>query len=600
MVECQYKLSIRFKDGEEEVVLPLWPEAVAPTVNEIGLLSIEADASVYFVLQGIVAPRAAIALSVGDMPIPVAVYDTSDGLHLSPIDPQPFAETIGLAKVKISVNLALGETEVYEAMPVRVCLKPGPVAENLAAMSEAVDTLHMLFGTDALQSKDLDEALEARRKLMHAVEDFYDRYYPYFREEPRHKLSTVVTRQNIERLREVTPATMQWIATHPYELQQVPQGTGIRSQGRAWMPRHVPMRTVVQDRDIVENRAVLGFVARLADEAKQIVRQLTDVEENPEDVLARAKASRLLMPQIRDFEALSERLQRLATLYQDALGVPMTLLQQLPAPTAHFLETAQYRRVYEYMCEWFKLAPVDLEKIVQRLMSVTSPKLYEYFSLVTFLKGLHAEGFELTDYGLHVYEGAGDYYMANRSQQVQMNTFGLTNAKRNETVRLWYEPVVGGLPAPGETPPNGLGLFRATSWSMNSRDGTVLEASENGWYWPDFVVSLEVDGRTAWAIVDSKYSTINTVIRYYGVSQVFKYLMSLRPIKAEDVFAGLWLWCGSVTPDTSPEGSFFDVAQSGGIPMTPDLTLRRLNGLTTDANSMVSEIVERLRQVLKV
>ncbi len=282
--------------------------------------------------------------------------------------------------------------------------------------------------------------------------------------------------------------------------------------------------------------------------------------------------------------------------------------------------------------------------------------------------------------------------MANRSQQVQMNTFGLTNAKRNETVRLWYEPVVGGLPAPGETPPNGLGLFRATSWSMNSRDGTVLEASENGWYWPDFVVSLEVDGRTAWAIVDSKYSTINTVIRYYGVSQVFKYLengwywpdfvvslevdgrtawaivdskystintviryygvsqvfkylmslrywpdfvvslevdgrtawaivdskystintviryygvsqvfkylMSLRPIKAEDVFAGLWLWCGSVTPDTSPEGSFFDVAQSGGIPMTPDLTLRRLNGLTTDANSMVSEIVERLRQVI--
>ena len=193
MVECQYKLSIRFKDGEGEVVLPLWPEAVAPTVNEIGLLSIEADASVYFVLQGIVAPRAAIALSVGDVPIPVAVYDTSDGLHLSPIDPQPFAETIGLAKVKISVNLAPGETEVYEAMPVRVCLKPGPVAENLAAMSEAVDTLHMLFGTDALQSKDLDEALEARRKLMHAVEDFYDRYYPYFREEPRHKLSTVVT-----------------------------------------------------------------------------------------------------------------------------------------------------------------------------------------------------------------------------------------------------------------------------------------------------------------------------------------------------------------------------------------------------------------------
>ena len=251
MVECQYKLSIRFKDGEGEVVLPLWPEAVAPTVNEIGLLSIEADASVYFVLQGIVAPRAAIALSVGDVPIPVAVYDTSDGLHLSPIDPQPFAETIGLAKVKISVNLAPGETEVYEAMPVRVCLKPGPVAENLAAMSEAVDTLHMLFGTDALQSKDLDEALEARRKLMHAVEDFYDRYYPYFREEPRHKLSTVVTRQNIDRLREVTPATMQWIATHPYELQQVPQGTGIRSQGRAWMPRHVPMRTVVHDRDIV-------------------------------------------------------------------------------------------------------------------------------------------------------------------------------------------------------------------------------------------------------------------------------------------------------------------------------------------------------------
>lgn len=599
MVECDPKLSIRFKNGEEAVDLPLWPEGCAPLFDEVALPCVDADATVEFLLQGIAVPRFLVSVAIGDVSIAVSSYDDPHGLRLVPTETaSPFADTIGLAKLTITVNFGPNERDIYEAMPIRVRLQPGLAAENLMAMSATVDTLaEAIFGNDRMQTRTLDEALEARLRVLSEVADLYDRYYPYFREQPRHRLSTVVTRQNIDRLREVTPATLQWIATHPYELQQVSQGTGVRSRGRTWMPRHVPMRTIVQDRDIIENRAVLGFVAKLVQETKAIVASLKTLEDKSGDAVSLARASRILASQIQAVEGLGQRLQRLVTIYQDALGVPIEALQQVPAPTAHFLETAQYRRVYEYMRQWFTLPPIDVDRIVQRLMSVTSPKLYEYFSLVTFLRGLHAEGYELTGHGLQVYDWAGGYYDDHRSA-AKLNTFVFTNGERRETIRLWYEPVIGGLPHQGCVGPNGLGLFRATSWSMSSREPMVLEPSERCWYWPDFVVSLKVDGRTAWGVVDSKYSTINTVIRYYGASQVFKYLMSLRPIKPEDVFAGLWLWCGSVTPDASPEGSFFDVAAAGGVMMTPDLVLRRLNGLMPNDGGVVNEIVNRLRAVL--
>ncbi len=83
---------------------------------------------------------------------------------------------------------------------------------------------------------------------------------------------------------------------------------------------------------------------------------------------------------------------RIAELYRDALGVAPESVNRLLAPARHFIETSQYRLVYGLMREWFELRPVEAEKLVSRLASVTSPRLYEYCSLVSLLGGLERRG----------------------------------------------------------------------------------------------------------------------------------------------------------------------------------------------------------------
>ena len=61
------------------------------------------------------------------------------------------------------------------------------------------------------------------------------------------------------------------------------------------------------------------------------------------------------------------------------------------------------------------------------------------------------------------------------------------------------------------------------------------------------------------------------------------------------MYAGLWLYCGSVAPDRAAEGSFFNAAPAGAAPV-PDMVFERLNALS-DADPAAG-VLERLRAVL--
>lgn len=273
-------------------------------------------------------------------------------------------------------------------------------------------------------------------------------------------------------------------------------------------------------------------------------------------------------------------------------------VNRLPAPARHFIETSQYRLVYELMREWFELRPVEAEKLVSRLASVTSPRLYEYFSLVSLLGGLERRGWTSVEAKRHEYAGAGPLYADNAAAAL-LNTFIFRRKEddggNEEIVRLWYQPV---LAAGNVEPENGIGLARTTRWSvrpLNAEAADTLRETDRAWYSPDFLISLESGGRTAWAVMDSKYSTVGTVLRHHAMQQAFKYLTSLGTVRKDDVYAGLWLYCGSVANDRTQEGSFFNASAPDVLPV-PDMVLERVNALS-EADP-VAGVLERLRTVL--
>ena len=593
MTEVGLTLTIRPHDADG-VTLPLLEASDDAATPVCGAdVAIPASASVDFVIEGLQGARYALTLFVGGDAVPTRLFVEADRVTLSSLDGStPFDGLIGWVRVDLSVCLGAGEMYRYRTPPFQVALDEGPASDNLLAMARLVSEDPKLFPHEYLLEKGEDE-LERRLQLLREIERLYDRCYPYFREEPRFRLSPVVRRQSVERLRDLSPAALQWIATHPYELQRVPDGAGLRARGASWMPGHVPVRTVERNRDIPENRAVAGFPAFIATETAAMARSLKGGGVSSSNLFdARAFARQTLSRKAEDFDELAARFVRLTRLYQDALGFKAEPLRRLPSPSAHFLEVAQYRHMYDAMRRWFALAPMDVDRIVRRLAGVNAPRLYEYFSLLRLHKGLQDEGFALRETRYHAYQKAGSRYRANEGT-TEGNTFVFE--RDGERVRLWYQPVVSD--ARGE---NEIGLYRATGWSLSQRPedapGTLVEMT-NPWYSPDFILAYESEGRCAWLVIDSKYSTVRTVIRHYGLAQAFKYLTSIRASSPGDVFAGLWLLCGSVTPDDTPEGSFFNTAALDGQPIVPDLMLSRLNGLD-DRQTPVSGIIARLRTVL--
>lgn len=130
---------------------------------------------------------------------------------------------------------------------------------------------------------------------------------------------------------------------------------------------------------------------------------------------------------------------------------------------------------------------------------------------------------------------------------------------------------------------------------VSSEAADTLRETDRAWYSPDFLISLESGGRTAWAVMDSKYSTVGTVLRHHAMQQAFKYLTSLGTVRKDDVYAGLWLYCGSVANDRTQEGSFFNASAPDVLPV-PDMVLERVNALS-EADP-IAGVLERLRTVL--
>ncbi len=591
---------------------PVWPEDLAS-----GAPALEVDDRPDFLIEGAAVEglsgfegtgQVLVNLYVGDEFVAADVFRTDAGWVIRPeAAERPFADVVGIARISILFATPGGGRTRLHAEPIQVRLPPGPAADNLLAMSRLVaEEGSELFGSDELLFTDVDEegGLERRLRIFEETAALYERQYAYFRENARCRLVVAPARRSVEALRELTPEGARWIATHPDELQAVGPGQGLRAQGRRWMPRHALVMGTEESRETMENAAVTAFPGFLANEAGALARRLNALgaaggrpgAPTGADGFAPSVFGAFAVSGVLERLLAAERtLRRLGDLYRRAVGVSPPPLTRLPEATPAFLEIAQYRLVYGLMREWFLLEPLDLERLVRCLAGTRGARLYEYFTLVRLLLDLRRAGFTQESRGAFAYTGAGPAYHRN-ALAANFNTF--TFRRGDERVRVWYQPVLYGAQ---HAPENGLGLMRTTGWSIRTNDAggaSRLERFESVYYSPDFVLAYDRGGASAWAVADSKYSKLSTVAAHYGLEQAFKYLLGLGAVRPGDRFTGLWLFCGSVEPDTAPEGSLFDAALRMGLAPMPDMVLARLNAFNAGEADVGGRVLERLMDAL--
>ena len=535
--------------------------------------------------------------------------ETGWGLRLPP-DAKPFADVVGFARISILATTSFTDRTEWHADPILVNLPAGPTADNLTAMGAlVVDSGDDLFDTDSLLlheeslENDGENGLSKPLRIFRETVALYERQYAFFRENARYRLTSATAKRGIEALKHLTPEGARWIASHPDELQPVRPGQGIRINRRHWMPRHALVQTAVPDRETLENSAVVGFPTFLALQAAKLAGRLEAKLRGGADgesavLPALAQASPQLWRAIQTLRGCEKDLKRMGDLYRRAVGITPPPFMRMPPATPIFQEIAQYQLAYARMQEWFTVKTVNVDRLVGYFTGAHSSRLYEYFTLVRILLDLKNAGFELTERRRFVYQNAGAAYAENADAST-FNTFVMKRG--TERLRLWYQPVISGVPGGNE---NEIGLLRTTTWSMTSNmeePGMRLEESPHPYYTPDFVAAYDVEGggggSAAWTIIDSKFSKLSTAVRFYGLEQAFKYLLSIGTARPGDVFSGLTLFCGSVAKDDQPEGSLFNIPHQGWRPM-PDMQFLRLNGFNGAEKNAGGWMLEKLRATL--
>ena len=562
---------------------------------------IEADARVMFVLRGFSLPRVTATIEVdGIGVIPCFTEPLNGDLFLYPEDERPpFTANIGTARITLLVS-GSGLRLRLTSEPIEILLRPGLSANNLRGMAEYVraNTARLFGGDDSaiLRLSGLGERL----KILKDIAELYDRQYPYFRENARYQLRARRKVDAIERIRTLASGAAGWLMSHAHELERVRAGTGLRAKGKTWLPRHAPTVAAEQDRDIPENRAVAGFPLTLKRAVSDIL-ALLDAEHSKPEHNGELIRSTDFLPSATPAEKAALKnaesvFMRLSSVYRDALCRDPVPLTALPPPSAHFLATAQYRLMYEAMKRWFDLPPLSIEEIRRELNALTGARLFEYYTLVRLLDGVSEAGFELNHSGRHLYSGATSLYEKTAGAPID-NTYVFT--RDEETLTLWYQPLIGNRNSVGE---NGLMLYRATSLSFKAQGNEpvdTLRTGSVGYYTPDYVFALTKAGKTVWAVGDAKYSTAQKVRRSNVASLAFKYLVSLRTASADDIYAGVWLWCGYALPNENAEpiGSIFDSTEIGEDIPVPDLVLGKLTAVHPHTDP-IGHLLGRMHQLL--
>ena len=111
------------------------------------------------------------------------------------------------------------------------------------------------------------------RKITTLHNNMYEDYldsFGYFKANSRFKIDKMAKVDRFEHLQYITPATVQFIATHPEELRRMSSCSGIRIGKSVYQPERTLSIQNVRSYDIYENQVVLGFIRKMIDSIEEL------------------------------------------------------------------------------------------------------------------------------------------------------------------------------------------------------------------------------------------------------------------------------------------------------------------------------------------
>jgi hypothetical protein len=369
----------------------------------------------------------------------------------------------------------------------------------------------------------------------------YEQNYPSFKNNVKHTIAKQSSMEPYRNIRNISASSMQWLFQNSDQLTRVSGSTAININNKYYLPYRMHVEKSTKSFDIYVNQVVLGFLQLVYNHAKYIESQLKKNIETENKLVTqqqdmehdgmRMSVIPVKRIQIQNSRSQLEELQYLILTmekqypkYQEILRCFEKQLAGIPKKTKVFQEVQPYRHIFEQILEWYRFGEFNLLKENLIFNIKTMDTLFEYYCLYKLLFMLQEAGFtdpiegDRSSSSYHTYKLAGYLYQCDIA-----NTYRLR--KGDIRITLYYQPVIR-----TDDFENDITLYRTTSFQ--------------DCYTPDFMIKIQInDEIERYVIMDAKYSTRETIRRYYMDKTILKYSCQVSGKEANMVRV-IWLLQG--------------------------------------------------------
>ncbi|MCD8012576.1 MAG: DUF2357 domain-containing protein [Lachnospiraceae bacterium] len=520
------------------------------------------------------------------------VYEQSvynDGLIMFPGEisgnRRIFMDCYGFVEISLVVSDADGNEYQYTTEYLPVLVRRGELNNAVKAMVNYVysnQELLLLNGEPKAKNlANLKESgyqnLSAQIVLAEEIAAVYESSFGYFKANSRFKIDKVSKVDQFERLQYLTPATVQYIASHPGELRKINGFSGVRIGNSVYQPEKTLSTQNERSYDIYENRVVLGFIREMIDSLDKLheqccalLKQIPGNENYSDEYIYSSffmfiETKRMLENGLTRLTDLQTKFMQLWTMYSGALKIKEEITIRAPRPSSIFLSVPQYNRIFVQIHKWFRFGIYDFARENYMFSFIKISALYEGYLLAKMIAYFQSRGYLLESTKKCIYPTKRNWKYKNVNS---VNTFFFKKDRYNLT--LYYQPVIYDS---DESSINGIGLFRNNSIPI--LNGEEDENRLGGHYYsPDYLIKMEDSLSTRYLILDAKFSDLACVRRYHVRNLAFKYLFSISTVQPTDLVVGLCVLYGKCRPSDQIQSAYDKQLQNQQImPITELLPL---------------------------
>lgn len=509
---------------------------------------------------------------------------------------------IGLVQISVEIITDTGIIDLYSDY-IPVLVRNNTTNDSIQRMAKYVyeHQENLLHHSKMPSQKELGvkdntpQTLESQIQIIGRIVQVYSEQYRYFASNAKFKLKPDGKVDSFEKIQKVTSSTLTYITQHPEYLIPVSQMSGIRRNGRQYLPRKTLIVQNTPNYDIYENQAIIHFLKNVYLSIDTLIEQLdkrifderNEIERTNEYFNSTWFILEYSHRKLKNYKDVlldcKSKVESLYTSFLRVLPVKQGILTAIPKPTAIFTSIPAYRLIYNQIVAWFRYGLYCFEREDFILPFLQTYRLYEYYMLLKLHQYFQSKGFEYQAEKTTVFRYPDlKYPLVSRK-----NTFVYTNHESGQEIALYYEPAIYGKKHVGC---NNIGLFRNTSLSFDGKNFGLP------YYTPDYIVKLTSDSSTKYIIMDAKLSDLNNIRTHQLSKLAYKYLFSLSTIDPNDEIIGMVLFAGRSDNVDNGRHNIYDLSPNGRIvyPFAEVLTITENSADGEQAEQIQFKLMDRV------